>query len=151
MGPGYEGTTTNLQIVLNIPPKKSLLNSSHPKLSQNRKFQTPKKPSIISVTWIRISPLHPPGTCLALTEHRGNLAMAYWNEKTLGTRKRTNDVINFRLVQTNKQQTTELLLTAHKWLQKIMQFLVHTVLLSNRRDGLSLEVSSKQVKEVYVI
>ena len=78
--------------------------------------------------------------------------MAYWNEKTLGTRKRTNDVINFRLVQTNKQETTELLLTGHKWPQKIMQFRVHTVLLSNSRDGLRLEVSSKQVKKVvYVI
>ena len=43
--------------------------------------------------------------------------MAYWNEKTLGTRKRTNDVINFRLVQTNKQETKVLLLTAHKWPQ----------------------------------
>ena len=77
--------------------------------------------------------------------------MAYWNEKTLGTRKLTNDVINFRLVQTNKQETTKLLLTAHKWPQKIIQFRVYTVLLSNSRDGLSLEVSSKQVKEVYVI
>ena len=57
----------------------------------------------------------------------------------------------FRLVQTNKQETTELLLTAHKWPQEIMQFRVHTVLLSNSTDGLSLEVSSKQVKEVYVI
>ena len=57
---------------------------------------------------------------------------------------------NFRLGQTNKQ-TTELLLSAHKWPQKIMQFRVHTVLLSNSRDGLSFEVSSKQVKEVYVI
>ena len=57
----------------------------------------------------------------------------------------------FRLVQTNKQETTELLLTAHKWPQKIIQFQVHIVLLSNSRDGLSLEVSSKQVKEVYVI
>ena len=91
------------------------------------------------------------GLSLALTEQRGNLAMAYWNEKTLGTRKRTNDVINFRLVQTNKQETTELLLTAHKWPQKIIQFRVYTVLLSNSRDGLSLEVSSKRVKEVYVI
>ena len=78
--------------------------------------------------------------------------MAYWNEKTLGTRKRTNDVINFRLVQTNKQETTELLLTTHKLLQKIIQFRVHTVLISNSRDGLSFEVSSKQVTEVvYVI
>ena len=59
---------------------------------------------------------------------------------------------NFRLGQTNKQETTELLLSAHKWPQKIMQFRVHTVLLSNSRDGLSLEDSSKQVKEVvYVI
>ena len=53
--------------------------------------------------------------------------MVYWNEKTLGTRKRTNDVINFRLVQTNKQETTELLLSAHKLLQKIMQFRLHTL------------------------
>ena len=60
-----------------------------------------------------------------------NSEMAYWNEKTLGTRKRTNDVINFRLVQTNKQETKELLLTAHKWPQKIIQFRVYTVLLSN--------------------
>ena len=45
---------------------------------------------------------------------------------------------NFRLGQTNKQETTELLLSAHKWPQKIMQFRVHIVLLSNSRDGLSL-------------
>ena len=58
---------------------------------------------------------------------------------------------NFRLGQTNKEETTELLLLAHKWPQKIIQFQVNTVLLSNSRDGLSFEVSSKQVKEVYVI
>ena len=40
-------------------------------------------------------PSTPLGLGLALTEHWGNSAMAYRNEKTLGTRKRTNDVIKF--------------------------------------------------------
>ena len=51
--PGYEGTIKNLKIVWipPLPPKKTLLKSSYPKRSRNRKFQTPKNPSIIPVTW----------------------------------------------------------------------------------------------------
>ena len=57
--PGYAGTTTNLQIDLNTEkksiikssrPLKKLAKFSHPKKSWNRKFQTPKNPSIIPVT-----------------------------------------------------------------------------------------------------
>ena len=151
MGPGYAGTTTNLQIVLNIPPKNAFSTRATQNYPRIENFKPPK--NLRSSPSLEFGfPLSTPlGLSLALTEHRGNLAMVYWNEKTLGTRKRTNYVINFRLVQTNKQETTELLLTAHKWPQKIIQFRVYTVLLSNSRDGLSLEVSSKQVKEVYVI
>ena len=123
-----------------------------PKIIPESKISNPQKNLRSSPSLEFGFPLSTPlGLSLALTEHRGNLAMVYWNEKTLGTRKRTNDVINFRLVQTSKRETTELLLTAHKWPQKIIQFRVYTVVLSNSRDGLSLEVSSKQVKEVYVI
>ena len=108
--------------------------------------------------WSIRSPLPPLsiplGLSLALTQSIGATwqnVMVYWSEKTLGTRKRTNDVINF-YTRANKQEKTELLLTAHKLLQKIVQFRVQTVLLSTSRDGLSFEVSSKQVKEVvYVI
>ena len=50
MRSGYAGTTTNLWIVLNTsqktyiikPPKKILAKFSYPKISWNRKFQTPK-------------------------------------------------------------------------------------------------------------
>ena len=90
-----------------ISSKKSLLNSSHPKLSQNRKFQTPQKPSIISVTWIRISPLHrsPPrwdsaslchralgqlGNGLLEREDPGNEEAHQWRHTILDSDKRTN-------------------------------------------------------------
>ena len=57
--PGYEGTIKNLKIVWipPLPPKKTLLKSSYPKKSRNRKFQTPKNPWIIPVTW---NPEYPP-------------------------------------------------------------------------------------------
>ena len=51
--PGYAGTITNLQIVLNTPKnpylnqatqKSTCQNFPTPKKSQNRKFQTPKNP-----------------------------------------------------------------------------------------------------------
>ena len=135
MGPGYAGTITNLQIVLNIPPKNAFSTQATQNYPRIENFKPPE--NLRSSPSLEFGfPLSTPlGLSLALTEHRGNLAMVYWNEKTLGTGKRTNDVINFRLVQTNKQETTELLLTAHKWPQKIIQFRVYTVLLSNSRDG----------------
>ena len=108
MGPGYANTTTNLQIVLNTPPppkKNPFLTRATQNNPRIKNFKTPQNP-----------PSTPLGLTLALTEHCGNLATVYWNEKTLGTRKRTNDVINFRLGQTNKQETRELLLSAHKLL-----------------------------------
>ena len=44
-------------------PKKSLLKSSYPKKSQNRKFQTLKNPLIIPVTWnLEYPPWGPKGT-----------------------------------------------------------------------------------------
>ena len=55
---GYAGTTMNLQIILNTQKnpylnqatgKKYLPNFPTPQKSQNRKFQTPKNPSIIPV------------------------------------------------------------------------------------------------------
>ena len=104
MGPGYAGTTTNLQIVLNIPQKNAFSTRTTQNYPRIENFKPPKN--------LRSSPslefgfplsTHL-GLGLALTEHRGNLAMAYWNEKTLGTRKRTKDVINFRpFKQTNKK------------------------------------------------
>ena len=56
--PGYEGTISNLQIVLNTQ-KNPYLNQATPKIlakiflskkSRNRKFQTPKNHSILPVT-----------------------------------------------------------------------------------------------------
>ena len=58
---GYAGTTTNLQIVLNIPKnphlnqalppqKKYLPNFATQKKFRNQKFQTQKSPSVILVT-----------------------------------------------------------------------------------------------------
>ena len=56
---GYQGTTTNLQIVLNTQKspylkqanQKILTKCSDPKKYPNRKFQTLKNPSIVTVTW----------------------------------------------------------------------------------------------------
>ena len=143
MGPGYAGITTNLQIVLNIPPQNAFSTRATQNYPRIENFKPPKNlPSSPSLEFG--FPLSTPmGLSLALTEHRGNLAMVYWNEKTLGTRKRTNDVINFRLVQTIKQETTELLLTAHKWPQKIIQFRVYTAV--KQLEGWFKSRSFKQV------
>lgn len=60
MWPGYMGATMNLHTVLNTPqtpllkshhPKKFPAKVSYPKKSWHRKFQTQKRPLIISVTW----------------------------------------------------------------------------------------------------
>ena len=107
MGPGFAGTTTNLQIVLNIPPPPPKMPSQlePPKITPESKISNPQKTFDHLRHLNSDFPSPPPlGLSLALTEHRGNLAMAYWNEKTLGTRKRTKDVINFRpFKQTNKK------------------------------------------------
>ena len=67
--PGYAGSTTNLQIILNTP-RKSLIRSSHPKThlpnfptQKNpgiKNFQPPKNPSLIFVTWNLKYPQAPP-------------------------------------------------------------------------------------------
>ena len=166
MRPGYVGTYHKSSDRFEYLPKnpyltlatqrKILATVSHPKQSQNRKFQTPKiLRSFPSLEFgVPFPPLSTPlGLSLALSQSIG--ATRQW---PIGTRRpwgRGSAPMTswiFRLVQTNKQETTELLLTAHKLLREIMQFRVHTVLLSDPRDGLSLEVSRKQVKEVvYVI